>query len=457
MKKPKVSVIITARNYGRYLEKCLNSVLNQTFKDYEIVVVDDGSTDDTPKILEIFEKKYPEKIKIIHLDGLGLPTACNRGIKASSGTYIIRLDADDFFDENTLLIEANFLDSHPEIDLVYPDYYEITQDGEIIDHKRLLKVGDEVKFLDRSPLAAGAMFRRRCYEELGGYNEKLKYQEDYDFWLRFTNKFKVFNINLPLYYYRRHPASMSTNFLARMQARRQVKEEFVKKHLKEKIKTLKILAVIPVRGEDNTAMRMLNGKPLIAYTIEEAKKVKYFNKILVSTDGKEIINFSKKIGAEAPFVRPAELSKPGVPIEKVLKHALDFLKERENFIPDIITILYVISPFKKAEHIEEAINTMLIFNFDSVISVCEDQRFYWKPGAYGLTPLFEKRLVKMDKETLYRENGAIYVTKRETLEKEGSVIGESVGHILMSEEESIRINSEFDFWLAEQILKRGKK
>jgi CMP-N-acetylneuraminic acid synthetase len=127
--------------------------------------------------------------------------------------------------------------------------------------------------------------------------------------------------------------------------------------------------------------------------------------------------------------------------------------EKEKYSPDIIVVLHVISPLKKAEHITEAINTLLIFGVDSVISVCKDLKFHWKPGMHGLTPLYEKRLLKQDKETLYRENGAIYVTKREVLER-GDVIGKSVGHITMHENESVHIDSEYDFWLAEQILKR---
>ncbi|MBI2040882.1 MAG: hypothetical protein HYT16_02145 [DPANN group archaeon] len=144
-----------------------------------------------------------------------------------------------------------------------------------------------------------------------------------------------------------------------------------------------------------------------------------------------------------------------VAIEKVLSHALDYLERVESYEPDIITLLYITTPFKTADHIKEAVHTLFIFDTDTVISVAEDNKFLWKPDEYGLTPLFEKRLLKHERESLYAENGAIYVFKRPVLDF-GSVIGKTVGNILMTEEESTRVDSDFGFWLAEQMLKSGK-
>lgn len=457
--RPKVSVIITTHNYGQYLRQCLESVLNQTYKDHEIIVVNDGSTDNTAEILE----EYKDQVKILNLPGVGLPAACNYGIKASSGEYIIRLDADDFFDTNILLIEATFLDTHPEIGLVFPDYYTVKENGEIIEHMRLLKVGEEMRLLHRDPLAAGAMFRRKCFDELGGYNEKLKPREDYDFWIRFISKFKVHNINLPLMYYRRHGLSMcKVHYVDRMKAKRSVKEEFVKKHLQPMLQKLKIVAIIPARAESRInggklALRSLNGKPLIAYTIEEALKSKLLGRVIVSTEDEEIAEVARRYGAEVPVMRPKELTVGGVPVEYVVLHVLDYLKEKEDYRADIVAVLHVISPLKKECHIREAVNTLLIFDVDSVISVTESKKFYWRPDMYGLSPLFEKRLLKSEREILYEENGAIYVAKRELLEKTKNIIGKSVAYVEMLEEESIHIDSEYDFWLAEQILKKKSK
>ncbi len=454
---PKVSVIVTAHNYGKYLRTCLDSALNQSYKDFEVIVVDDGSTDDTPKIL----KEYKDRVRVVRLNGVGLAKACNSGVALARGEYIVRLDADDYFDENILLIEATYLDNHPDVDLVYPDYFFISEGGEVLEHVRQMKVGEELRLLYRNPLAAGAMFRKSKFDEICGYTEKPGYTEDYDFWIRFATKYRVANINLPLMYYRRHGRSMSANRQWKTGARRLVKKEFVETRLKNVLKKTKILGIIPARGESRIdggklALRDLNGKPLIAYTIEEALKCKLLDRIIVSTEDKEIVSVAKKYGAEVPFLRPKELTGTGIPVESVVLHALEFLK-KGKYIPDIIAILHVVSPLKKEEHITEAIHTMLIFNTDSVISATPDKSFHWRPDTHGLSPLFEKRLLMYEREMLYRENGAIYLVKRDVLEKNKNVIGKTVAHIEMLPEESIHIDSEHDFWLAEQILKRKPK
>jgi len=451
----KVSIVITCHNYGKYLCQCIDSALNQRYDDdYEIVIVDDGSTDNTPLILQDYKKEHGERIKVVTLSGVGLAKACNAGVNASVGEYVVRLDADDYFDENLLLIESNILDKDPHIHMVYPDYYRITKHGEIIDYCRLLKANVEVKLLDRSPLAAGAMYRRYCYDAIGGYNEELKYQEDYDFWIKFIDKFNVYNVNLPLLYYRQHGNNMSNNFDARMEARRYVKKKFVEdKGCRE---GKKILAVIPAMGlfrnKEKLATKELSNKPLISYTIEEALKTELIDRVIVSTEDHEIAELAKECGAEVPFMRPLKLANASVPIDDVLRNILDELRETEGYEPDIVVILQYNTPFVKACHYTEAIDTLFLYDSDSVISVTKDITFHWKPGKYGLTPVgYKKGQLRDDRETIYKECGAVYAIKTSNLKNEG-YLGEIIGHIELSKFEAQRIEGDFDMWLSTQII-----
>jgi glycosyltransferase involved in cell wall biosynthesis len=456
--KPKISVVVTAHNYGKYLPQCLDSVLKQRFSDWEMVVVNDGSTDDTAKILNHYLESFPLKIKVISLEGFGLAKACNVGIRASLGEYVIRLDADDYFDENILLVESNILDNDPNVHMVYPDYFRITKHGEIIDFYRLSKANDEVKLLDRSPLAAGAMYRRECYDKIGGYNEDLSYQEDYDFWIRFIDKFNVYNVNLPLLYYRKHGQNMSANFTARMKARQYVKKKFVEEKGFRKDK--KIIAVIPAmkmfRNQEKLALKPLNGKPLISYVIEEALKTKLVERVFVSTEDKEIEGYALRCGAEVPFLRPTELARTNVPVEQVINHFVEYLNREEGYFPDVIVLLHYITPFTQERHITEAIDTILLYNTDSVISVVTDLTFHWQPGEYGLSMVgYQHRLLREDKDTIYKETGAIYVFKPENLNT--SLLGNSVGHIETSFLEAWKIEDEFSFRVAENIANSDLK
>jgi len=449
---PKVSVIIPVYNYGKYLSQAVQSVLSQQFADYEIIIVNDGSTDNTAEVLREFEDHL--KIKLItHKENRGLVRSCHEAIEASTGEYIIRLDADDYFDENALLVLSNILDSHPEVGLVYPDYFLVSEEGRVLDHVRLPKLEEEVKLLDLPANGAGTMFRRSCYEAVGGYDLNLRLEDNYDLWLKFLNRFKAYNVNLPLFYYRRHGSNMTLKTEKILEARRHIKQSFVARELTG-VKP-KALGIIPARAHDYydyLAIRKLCGKPLIAYTIEEALKTELLDKVVFTTEDKRIAEVAQNYGAEV-IMRSAELTKGYV--ERTVTYILDKLKEADYY-PEIVAILHVNSPFKRAEHITEAINTLLIYDVDSVISVCEDPEFHYQHDTYGLRPLFEKRLLRLEKEDLYEENGAIYVFKR-SVAAEQNFPGKRIGHILMTEEDSLRINSEYDFWLAGQLVKRTKR
>ena len=448
---PKINVIIPVYNYGKYLRQAIQSVLSQQFDDYEIIVINDGSTDNTAEVLREFEN-HPKIRLITHRENQGLVRSCHEAIEASTGEYIVRLDADDYFDENALLVLSNVLDNNPEVGLAYPDYFLISEEGKVLDHVRLPKVEEEVKLLDLPANGAGTMFRRSCYDAVGGYDLSLRLEDNYDLWLKFLNRFKAYNVNLPLFYYRRHGSNMTLNSEKILEARRYIKQSFVAKELKGA--KPKALGIIPAKAHDYCdylAIRELGGKPLIAYTIEEALKTELLDKVVFTTEDKRVAEVAQNYGGEV-IMRPAELAKGYV--ERTVLYILDKLKE-VGYHPEIIAILHVNSPFKKAEHIAEAINTLVIYDVDSVISVCEDRKFHYQHDTYGLKPLFEKRLLRLEKEVLYEENGAIYVSKRDVVTEE-NFLGKTIGHILMTEEESIRINSEYGFWLGGQLVKRKK-
>jgi len=452
---PKVSVIITAHNYGRFLRQAIESVLTQTMKDFELIIVNDGSTDNTSQMLEKY--KNDTRLYVIELDKVGLATAANIGIKASKGKYVIRLDADDYFDESILLVESTILDQRSETGMVFPDYYRVSERGSLLDNVRLMKVGEEATLLDRPPLAAGAMYRRACYDKIGGYNENLKYQEDYDFWIRFTAKFKVYNVNVPLMYYRQHAGSMSHNTEARMAAKSFVKKRFVEDN--GFLDGKKILCVIPVVAESRLnkylCLNEVNNKPLMAYIIEEAKKIDMFDTIILDTEDPKISEVGKEMGIEVPFCRPIELAHFSTHQVDIMCHLLMKLKEKRDYLPDILVLLHYNYPMTKKIHVEKAIHTMLIHNTDSVLSVSEDLTFHYQPGKYGLKPIvFRQRYLREEKVRTYKESGGIIVVRPENIMK-GNLLGKKIGHIVMQPHETIRIETEHDYWIFEQMVKQG--
>jgi len=448
----KVTVYIPAYNYGKYIEMAIQSVLNQTMEDWELIVINDGSTDNTSEILKGYES-HP-KIRIIEQQNKGLTVSNNIALRLSSGKYLMRLDADDYLDENALLVLSNVLDSKQEIGLVYPDYYVIDEEGEVLEIVRRKKIGEEVELLDLPAHGACTMFRKECLVRIKGYEESIGCQDGYDIWLKFNRLFKPSNVNVPLFYYRQHRGNLTKDQQKLLRTRKAIKSDFVRKYLDNDVP--RVLGIIPVLKKSlsypYSPFVDLAGKPLLWYTIHEALQTKTLDKVVVTSDDDEVLNYAKAFADITIIKRPPELTKSSSKIESIVIHTLNVLKEKHNVHnPDAVMVLYVNVPLRKATHIEEAINTMAIFDVDSVVSVCEELAFCYTHDRDGLAPIWSKRDFRIERNSIYKENGAILLSKV-TAVTEKDFWGKKIGHVIMLPEESIKINSQFEFWLAEKII-----
>ena len=129
-KTPLVTVYITNHNYGKYINKAIQSVLNQSLKNFELIIIDDGSKDNSKKIIEKYNEN--KKITSIFQKNKGLIVSNNLALRLAKGKYILRLDADDWLDPHALEIMSNILERNPKIGLVFPDYHEVDRGGKIL-------------------------------------------------------------------------------------------------------------------------------------------------------------------------------------------------------------------------------------------------------------------------------------------------------------------------------------
>lgn len=229
---------------------------------------------------------------------------------------------------------------------------------------------------------------------------------------------------------------------------------------------MKTLALIPARGGSkripNKNIKLLSRNPLIAYTIGSAKKSKYINRIVVSTDSEEIAEVSKKYGAEVPFLRPKSISQSDSTEMQFFEHALDWFKKNENYEPDLIVLLYPTSPFRKPESINKAIEEMLRHpEADSLRSVklCSEHPYkMWTIEEGYLKPYVKNKNSNIHTLSyqlfpkVYIQNASIYITKPATIRNKKSPVGDIVIPFIMDEIESIDINSQIDFQFAEMII-----
>lgn len=202
----KVSVIVPAYNSELYLAEALDSVIAQTFTDWECIIVDDGSTDGTHAVAQSYSTK-DSRIKVFHQANQGPSMARNNGIRQSRGFYIVSLDSDDRLAPTFLTEYINYLDKHPDIKLVYSNAISFGDEHEVLSFPPFCYTD----FIWDNHIFNYAMYRRSDWDLTCGYNPNMTSGlEDWDFYLSLlTPEDKVYCINKPLYYYRKRNGSRS--------------------------------------------------------------------------------------------------------------------------------------------------------------------------------------------------------------------------------------------------------
>lgn len=455
--RPKISVYIPTHNYGKYLDRAIDSVLKQTLEDWELIVIDDGSTDDTKSVLAKYAD-YP-KVRIVEQENRGLNVTNNIAVRLANGSYVMRLDADDYLDEHILTVLSSVLDRMPEVGLVYPDYYVIDDRGDVIEIVRRMKIGDEDQIFDLPAHGACTMIRRECLVAVGGYNEEFSCQDGYDLWLKMIARFKPYNVNVPLFYYRRHADSLTRQERRILTARRGIKRRFIEQQLENRIP--RTLGLVPAVGRSIYAQSdpfvEIAGKPLLWHTLSEVVKSDCLERIVVSSDDDRVLEYASRFDRVTPVRRPDALTRPTTRMEDVALEVLDELREADGYEPEAVCTLYINTPLRRAEHINQAVHAMAIFKTDSVVSVQEELALLYRHRRFGLAPVSKTvGQLRLEREALFRANGAIYLSTTDVI-RSRKLLGKRVGHIVMLPEESIKTNSEFDLWLADRVLTEWKQ
>ena len=192
---PRITVLTTVYNGARYLNEAIESVLADGFDDFELVIVDDASTDATPQILADAAARDARIVLLRHEPNRGIPAAANRGLAVARGEYIARLDADDISLPGRLARQVAFLDAHPEVAMVSMNYEDIDASGAVIGRSHRDHPPSVVEYLLNFSNSLGGhsqvMFRRSAVQAAGGYDESCPVLLDYDLWTRIVRHGRI--------------------------------------------------------------------------------------------------------------------------------------------------------------------------------------------------------------------------------------------------------------------------
>lgn len=444
---PLVTVYITNYNYGRYIKQAIESVLNQSLEDYELLIIDDGSTDNSKDIIELY-RAIPN-VKIIYQQNKGLNITNNIAMRVASGKYLVRLDADDYFVPDALEKMVNILEGDADLGLVFPDYYYVDANGNMIGEERRHNFNKEVSLYDQPAHGACTMIRLESLRMMGGYNESFSCQDGYDLWIKFITYHKVTNINEPLFYYRQHGNNLTTNENRILSTRRQIKETFVK----DRFDLPATLAIIPVRNTfikgQNWPLHIYKGKTTLEHKVETCLAAKQVQQVIITSADKEILDFAKEkfSNLEQVFVveRPSEFAAPNQTLTKTIEQAVDYIEKQGITIQAIMSVSLEY-PMLTTEVLNDMINTLVLFKSDAVLSVRPDNRMFFQHNGHTLQPILDQaKFTKLEREALYRGAGGVVLSTRDNFLENKNLLSGKISHVVVDSESSFGIFSAFDF------------
>jgi glycosyltransferase involved in cell wall biosynthesis len=223
---PEVSVIMPAYNAARFIGEALQSVLQQTFQDFEIIVVDDGSTDDTARVVAGIGDP---RIRYVYQENGGPSSARNHGLRLATGSFIAFLDADDVWEPAFLERMLSHLRTHPDLDGAYCGYRYMQADGtplpevvaRVVPSQRLYEALLDGNFINM----CSVVIRPRCFERIGGFDEALRQAEDSDLWLRAARTFQIDGVPDVLVWYRQHSCNHTLNLQVKLRSLQRLVEK----------------------------------------------------------------------------------------------------------------------------------------------------------------------------------------------------------------------------------------
>lgn len=201
---PKVSIVLPTYNGVKYISKSVDSCLNQTYKNLELIIVDDGSSDKTPEIIKSYKDKRTKYVR--HEKNKGLPFALNTGFANATGEYLTWTSDDNYYADEAIEKMLTFLNTK-DCDFVYCDFYRFRDENP--SDIKLVKLPDTLNLNSQNGVGACFLYTKKVKKVTGFYDVETVFAEDYDYWIRASKNFLMHHIPEPLYFYREHINSLS--------------------------------------------------------------------------------------------------------------------------------------------------------------------------------------------------------------------------------------------------------
>ena len=458
MTKPTVSIVIRTRDEERWITHCLQAVFKQKHEnfDFEVVLVDNESTDKTVEKAQ----QFPIAAVVTCTD-YRPGKALNLGIRASTGEFIACLSGhcipvNEHWLSNLL---KNFYDEQGNRNHKVAGVYGrqepmiFTSDADKRDLTLLFGLDRKVQQKDSFFHNANSMIRKEIWEQIP-FDETLTNIEDRA-WAQavLARGYKIiYEPEASVYHHHGvHHDGNEERCAKVMRVLEHLGAPYSAKAID--LEQLNIVAIIPVRGE----IQYLNGKPLLAYTIERALESQSIKRTIVSTDSPAIAKLAEDLGAEAPFIRDPAFSKPDVDILQVLRHSLEQI-EGLKILPDVVVSMEITFPFRPEGLLDDMVTHLVRSGFDSVIAVKPENRAIWKERDSQIIQLDEGLIPRRFKDPTFLELRGLACATHPQFLRQGSLLGQKIGMYEVNNPYShLEVRSEEDFKMASLLVQEWFK
>ena len=427
--KAKVTVYIPSKNYSQFLEQAISSILLQTFKDWNLILIDDGSTDLSFEIMQRFSKDA--RVSVHQLSGLGLPAVANFALNMAESDYFVRLDGDDYMNEHALEILISAMDQNLDLDFIFPDYYEVDDEGRLLSLQTRGEISNFDHYRGLPPHGACTLWRTKSLKNLGGYREDLKGQDGLDVWIKENKKENFRNVSLPLFYYRKHDQSLSNSKSLISNARRSLKLDAVSK-IEHKPK---ITAIIPCRSKYDFVPKLwsveIAGKSLLSLSIDACLRSSMVDQILVVGDDDEIQSHVLPLqknsqGKSIRFMkRETSDTRENIPLVEALK---EYVENDSEILNGIILIKHLQAPFVTELDINELLSSLILDESESSALVSRLDWTILSRNRYGLQLVYERNFISTNMERFFQYRNSVMASHGFNFKK-SSMWGKSTTYI----------------------------
>ena len=430
---PLVTVYIVTKNHVKFVKQAIKSVIKQTYLNWELYVIDDNSNDKSFDVAKTFKKN--KKVNILRYNkNTGLQKIANEILKKAKGKYFIRLDGDDWFDENALLNLVGKIDKNKSVGAIYGSYYYCDEKGQVIGEEK--NVNFNRNFLP--PHGACTLFRTRSLKEVGGYSEKISAQDGWEMWLKLKERYKIISTTTSIFFYRQHPKSLTRKAKV-LGERNKIITKISRKLIGDYAPI--ITAIVPVKNnfknKKNISMKTYKGRRLIDISIKSIQHSKLVNNLVVTSKDQSINRYIKNSYKKLNnfyFIKRPDKFEGSIKLKEILKYVDNSLQNKYKFKSDIYIFLNIHILSLDENYLDKLINILLLNKYDTVFTVTKERNPIFKLSNHKMEILNEGRFSNLEyrDEIIYKFNGAAIALWSDSLEK-NNIFKENIGFMEVDE------------------------